>query len=112
VHDVVRALGGVASGAAAPAGWAERVHEAAGETLGPLVQRLAVSPLPVEGEEAAGRLAEGLLRGVVERDLLRREGELRGRAQRLDGAGDDAAAAAAWGEVFALAARRRALQQE
>jgi DNA primase len=112
VHDVVRALGGMAEARGDQAGWAERVREAAGEGLGPLVQRLAVAPLPVDGEEATRRLAEGLLRGVRERDLLRREADLRGRAQRLEGSGDAAATAQAYRELFELTAARRALQGE
>ncbi len=112
VHDVIRAFGGAATGAADPAGWAERLREAAGETLGPLVQRLAVGPLPVTGEEATTRLAEGLLRGVRSRDLLRRQAHQRGVAQRLEAAGDTTGAGDAYRELFALAAEYEALKVE
>ncbi|SDQ04558.1 DNA primase [Quadrisphaera sp. DSM 44207] len=110
VHDAVRAAGGVAAGVAAGAGWAETVHETAAEAVRPLVEALAVAPLPVDGADAVGRLAVDLLRGAMDRDLLRREAELRGRAQRLEGAGDAEAAQRAYAELFALAARRQQMR--
>jgi DNA primase len=109
VHDAVRALGGVK---VADAGWAERVREHAPETVRGLVEELAVAELPVTGAEAVANLAAGLVRGVADRDLLRREAELRGRAQRLEASGDSAGASAAYRDLFELAARRRALREE
>jgi DNA primase len=109
VHDAVRALGGAA---AAGPGWAERVRETAPEAVRGLVGELAVAALPVPGDDAVGQLAAGLVRGVTDRDLLRREAELRGRAQRLESSGDAAGASAAYRELFELAARRRALREE
>ena len=109
VHDVVRALGGV--GAAVP-GWAEKVRENAPESVRTLVQELAVAELPVTGAEAVSVLAGSLVRGAADRELLRREAELRGRAQRLEASGDREGASAAYRELFELAVRRRALRED
>jgi DNA primase len=108
VHDVVRALGGIA---AAGSGWAQRVDEAAPPEVRPVVGELAVAELPVSGADATGRLAADLVRGAVERSLVRREAELRGRAQRLEASGDAAAAAQAFSELFGLAAERQRLRE-
>ena len=107
VHDAVRSLGGVA---AAGPGWVERVREAAGESVAGVVGELAVAPLPETSVEGAARLAADLLRRVLDRDLLRQEAELRGRAQRLEASGDAAAVAEAYAALFALAARRQQLR--
>jgi DNA primase len=108
VHDAIRALGGLRT---AGPGWAERVRETAPEAVRGLVEELAVAGLPVVGDEAVTALADGLLRGVGDRGLLRREADLRGRAQRLEASGDAAGAAAAYRELFELAARRQALRE-
>jgi DNA primase len=109
VHDVVRAAGGIAG---AGPGWAERLRESATDELRPLVGQLAVVPLPGDGGEALARMATDLLRGVQDRDLLRQEADLRGRAQRLEGAGDTAGAAAAFAELVAVTTRRKQLQEQ
>jgi len=107
VHDAVRSLGGVA--AAGPA-WVERVREAAGESVAGVVGELSVAPLPESTGEGTARLAVDLLRRVLDRDLLRQEAELRGRAQRLEASGDAEAVAEAYAALFALAARRQQLR--
>ena len=109
VHDAVRALGGVK---AAGPGWVEHVRDAAPESVRPLVGELAVAALPVPTADGVAALAAGLVRGVTDRDLLRQEAELRGRAQRLEAAGDGVGAAAAYRDLFDLAARRRALRED
>lgn len=109
LHDTVRALGGVR---AAGPGWAERVREHAPVEVQSLVGELAVAELPATGEDGVSVLAAGLVRDTVDRDLLRREAELRGRAQRLEAAGDDEAASAVYRELFELEARRRALRED
>jgi DNA primase len=111
VHDTVRVLGGMA---AAGPGWAERVLENAPEAVRRLVQEMAVAELPVAGAgaEAVAALAAGLVREVADRALLRQEADLRGRAQRLESAGDATGAAAAYRKLFDLAARRRTLRDE
>ena len=107
VHDAVRSLGGIA---AAGPGWVERVREAAGESVAGVVGELAVAPLPESSAEGAARLAADLLRRVLDRDLLRQEADLRGRAQRLEASGDAEAVAEAYAALFALAARRQQLR--
>jgi DNA primase len=109
VHDAVRVLGGVA---AAGPGWAERVRETVPDAVRALAGELAVASLPVPGEDAVPALAAGLVRGVTDRDLLRREAALRGHAQRLEASGDTEGAAAAYRELFEVTARRRSLRED
>ncbi len=108
VHEAVRALGG--AGAAGP-GWAEQVRETAAEPVRPLVGELAVAGLPVAGADGVAGLATWLVRGVLERGLVRQEADLRGRAQRLEASGDAEGASAAYGDLYALAARRKRLAE-
>ena len=112
LHDVLCSLGGASAGAAAGTAWAETVTEAAGDDLRPLVNRLAVSPLPADGEEQVRRLAASLTATARQRADLRREGDLRSRAQRLEGAGRVEAAAEIWAELSAMAIRRQAARAD
>jgi DNA primase len=111
VHDAVRTLGGVGAAPAEHAGWTQRVRETVTEPARPLVGELAVAALPVDGEGAVRALAVDLVREVVWRTLVRQEAELRGRAQRLESAGDTDGASAAYGRLFELAAQRQRMRQ-
>ncbi|MGQ7296897.1 DNA primase [Quadrisphaera sp. KR29] len=116
VHEAVRAAGGVASGRTAGVSWVEHVMEASADgtadQVRPLLGALAVVPLPADSTEGLGRLAAGLLFDVRLRELARREAALKGRAQRLEAAGEHEAASDAYAELFALASERQRMRAE
>ncbi len=112
LHDVLGSLGGAVAGAAAGRSWLETVMETAGDDLRPLVHALAVAALPEDDEQRLKGLVASLTRTFIARADLRRESELRSRAQRLDAAGDADGAAALWGELSALAIARQARRTE
>ena len=108
VRDVVRAVGGAS---AAGAGWLAALTDAAPESVRPLLSELAVAPLPLRSGESLPALATRLVVDARQRELLRVEGELRGRAQRMEATGDLAAAGDLYGELFRVTAARQALGQ-
>ena len=108
VRDVVRAVGGAS---AAGAGWLAALTDAAPESVRPLLSELAVAPLPLRSGESLPALATRLVVDARQRELLRLEGELRGRAQRMEATGDLAAAGDLYGELFRVTAARQALGQ-
>ncbi|TNM67739.1 DNA primase [Streptomyces sp. NP160] len=116
VHEAVRKAGGVAAGRAAGVSWVDHVMDACADgtadQVRPLLGALAVVPLPVDSEEGLARLAAGLLGGVRLRELARREADLKGRAQRLESAGEHEAAAEAYAQLFALASERQRMRAE
>lgn len=108
VHEVLRALGGAA---AAGPGWAERVREAAGASLQPYVEELAVAPMMLGMGQQVSRLASDAIAELGQRALLRREAELRGKVQRAEADGDAEASLALWAQVYELAAERERLRR-
>ncbi|MEJ5945702.1 DNA primase [Pseudokineococcus basanitobsidens] len=110
VHEVVRAVGGLA--AAGGGGWTGRVRETAGESLQPYVEELAVAPMALRPGEGAGRLAAAALRELELRGLMREAGEVTGRAQRAEASGDAEAAAGLWARAAALTAALQRLRAE
>ncbi|HZI98273.1 MAG TPA: DNA primase [Actinomycetales bacterium] len=108
LYDAVLAAGGPAS---AGVGWVEKVADQAPDVVRPLVRELAVAPLLLRAGEAVETLSRRLLLDSRRRDLLRQEADLRGRAQRLEGSGDAAAASAAWAKVVELTTARQALAE-
>jgi DNA primase len=109
VHQAIRAAGGVVrarelSGTA----WTEAVHEQSPLAVAPLVTQLAVTPLPADTDEALARYAESVVLRLAEVEINRQIGMMRSRVQRLDP--DDPAAAAAFADLLAAEARRRALR--
>ncbi|MEH3075439.1 MAG: DNA primase [Quadrisphaera sp.] len=116
VHEAVRTAGGVVAGRAAGVSWVEHVMDACADgtadQVRPLLGALAVVPLPVDSEEGLARLAAGLVGGVRLRELARREADLKGRAQRLESAGEHEAAAEAYAQLFALASERQRMRAE
>ncbi|MEJ5915334.1 DNA primase [Pseudokineococcus sp. 1T1Z-3] len=109
VHEVVRAVGGLA---AAGTGWTGQVRETAGESLRPYVEELAVAPMMLRPGEGAGRLAAAALRELELRGLLRESGEVTGRAQRAEAAGDVAGAGELWAHAAAITAQLQRLRAE
>jgi len=114
VHEAVRKAGGVAAGREAGVSWVDHLVDASAEEtadqVASLLGALAVVPLPVDSDAGLERLAAGLLHDVHLRELGRREADLKGRAQRLEAAGEHAAAGEAYGALFALASERQRLR--
>jgi DNA primase len=79
-------------GALGGAGWLERLMAELPPTVAPLLEELAVAPLPARssGEEdaALARLAKGIVAALVDRDLLRQKAELIRQLQRMEAAAD------------------------
>ncbi|MFV0458485.1 MAG: DNA primase [Actinomycetales bacterium] len=99
VDDAIRALGGPAG---AGADWVDRVTEAAPDMMRSTIVELAVADLPERRPEHLGALADGLLRGVRQRQLLRERAEAYSRLQRAEAAGDHQAVASASAEMMRL----------
>ena len=115
VHEAVRKAGGVAAGRESGVSWVDHLEDAAGEEtadqVSSLLGALAVVPLPVDSDAGLARLAQGLLHDVLLREVGRREADLKGRAQRLEAAGEHAAAGEAYAALFALASERQRLRE-
>ncbi|PWJ48169.1 DNA primase [Quadrisphaera granulorum] len=116
VHEAVRKAGGVVAGRSAGVSWVDHVMQACADgtadQVRPLLGALAVVPLPADSEEGLARLAAGLLFDVRLRELGRREADLKGRAQRLESAGEHEAASQAYAALFALASERQRMRAE
>jgi len=114
VHEAVRKAGGVGAGREAGVSWVDHLVDASAEEtadqVASLLGALAVVPLPVDSDAGLARLAAGLLHDVLLRELGRREADLKGRAQRLEAAGEHAAAGEAYAALFALASERQRLR--
>jgi DNA primase len=110
VHDAIRACGGMAeAGRLSEAAWVERVRSTAPTTITDLITRLAVDPIPADGEDAVARYAESLVLRVAELEATRQVGILHSRLQRMPP--DDPGILAAMTEVTAAEGRRRALRE-
>ena len=92
-------------------GWVERVAEEVPAPYRPLVQQLAVAPLPGRAESIDATV-RGFAESLVERDLLRQKRELLGALQRLDPAGDPDASLQLQRRLMAVEEQRRALKGE
>ncbi len=106
VFDAVRAAGGPAS---AGADWVGDVVAQAGEGLAGTVSQLAVTPLPTDRPDQLGDYARSVLSRMLDLDLTRQIGELRGAMQRAGEGSEEAQAAFA--ELIQLETRRRALRE-
>jgi len=103
VFEAIRAAGGPALG-----DWVGAVVAEAGEELAGVVSQLAVTPLPTDRADA--EYARSVLSRMLDLDLTRQIGELRGGMQRAGEGTDEAQAAFA--TIIALETRRRALREE
>ncbi|GAB2972538.1 DNA primase [Frigoribacterium salinisoli] len=64
--------------------WLDVVLEQTPEWYAPLVKELAVAPLPEREGREITTYCQGIVRSLVERDLLRRKAELMGQLMRTD----------------------------
>lgn len=78
-------------GALGGPGWIERLAAELPPALAPLVEELAMLPLPARStaDDRLTGVARGFVTGLVERDLLRRKAELVRQLQRVESAADD-----------------------
>jgi DNA primase len=105
VFEAMRAAGGPASDGG---DWVGEVSAEAGEDLAGVVSQLAVTPLPTDRADAD--YVRSVLSRMLDLDLTRQIGELRGAMQR---AGEGSAEAQdAFATLIGLETRRRALREE
>ena len=91
--------------------WLQRVGEEVPSGFESLVTQLGVAPIP-ERAEMIGVYCKGVVTSLVDRDLLRRKGELLGAMQRARAEGDREREAALSRQSVALEAERRELRGE
>ncbi len=91
--------------------WLQRVGEEVPAGFESLVTQLGVAPIP-ERAEQIGVYCRGVVTSLVDRDLLRRKGELLGAMQRARAEGDREREVALSRESVALESERRALRGE
>jgi DNA primase len=89
VHDAIRAAGGMAVAVGLDEGaWISAVRDYATDAAKRLIGEMAVAPMPADREEGIAHHAVSMVLQMVEGDVIRRIGDLRGRGQRL-GPNDD-----------------------
>ncbi|MBN9141846.1 MAG: DNA primase [Micrococcales bacterium] len=91
--------------------WLQRVGEEVPQGFESLVTQLGVAPIPERAEQIA-IYCRGVVTSLVDRDLLRRKGELLGAMQRARSEGDREREAALSRESVALESERRELRGE
>jgi DNA primase len=91
------------------AGWVGRVQAEIPDTLQVFVQQMAVHPLP-ERDDEAGRYALGVTATLLDKDLLRRKGQLLSTLQRSVAGSDEYAALQH--QLMDIETTRRALREE
>ncbi|WP_210505997.1 DNA primase [Naasia sp. SYSU D00057] len=107
VRDAVRA----STDAAESPAWLETVVGAAPEPLAPLVQQLAIAPLPQQrGEEALTIYVRDVATRLVDRDLQRRKSELLRQLQRTPAGEDPDRYRGLQRDLVTLEAERRSLR--
>ena len=110
VWDGVLAAGGIPAAVQAGGAWINRVAEAVGEAVAPVVSELAVSPLPHDRPQELPRYARSALASLGDLAVTRRIAEARGRMQRIGEGGEGYREA--YAELVALEAERRALRED
>jgi len=91
--------------------WLQRVADDVPSGFGTLVTQLGVAPIP-ERKEQLATYCVGVVTSLVDRDLLRRKGEVLGAMQRARADGDREREAALSRESAALESERRELRGE
>lgn len=91
--------------------WLQHVAGEVPQGFGTLVTQLGVAPIP-ERREQLGVYCRGVVSSLVDRDLLRRKGEVLGAMQRARADGDHEREAALSRESAALESERRELRGE
>ncbi|MFT4029643.1 MAG: DNA primase [Protaetiibacter sp.] len=91
--------------------WLQRVAEEVPQGFESLVTQLGIAPIPERAEQIAV-YCRGVVTSLVDRELLRRKGELLGAMQRARSEGDSEREAALSRESVALESERRELRGE
>ncbi|HLU63937.1 MAG TPA: DNA primase [Protaetiibacter sp.] len=91
--------------------WLQRVGEEVPQAFASLVTQLGVAPIPERAEQIA-TYCRGVVTSLVDRDLLRRKGELLGAMQRARAEGDSEREAALGRAAVQLESERRELRGE
>jgi DNA primase len=114
-----RALAAVRDGVAASLDssaspdWLTKVTEAVPPQLANLVQQLAVASIPQrQGDDAVERYVREVTSKIIERDVERREKELRGQLQRAGSGEDPARYREIQRGLVALEIERRSLREQ
>jgi DNA primase len=88
VRDAIAAQLGALGGA----GWLDRLTAELPPTVAPLLEELALAPIPARSKDAddaaPARLAKEVVAALVDRDLLRQKAELVRQLQRMEAAAD------------------------
>ncbi len=79
--------------------------------MAPLVDELAVAPLPEDREDVIGRFVSDVVRAVRDLGLTRRIADAKSRLQRLDPGADPDAYRAAFEALLQMEAERRTLRE-
>jgi len=83
VHDAIRSAGGMATAVTlSGTAWIARVRDQAPASVLPVIDELAVAPLPQDQSDHLGWQAVSMILGVAEQALVRQRAELHGRLQR------------------------------
>ena len=95
----------------ATSGWLERVIREVPAPFATLVTELGVAPIPVKDEAELPAYCTGVTAALIDRDLLRRKGELLGQLQRIDAA-DATHSRQLQEEMMLVEKQRRALRTD
>ena len=95
----------------ATSGWLERVIREVPAPFATLVTELGVAPIPVKDEAELPAYCTGVTAALIDRDLLRRKGELLGQLQRIDAA-DATHSRQLQEELMLVEKQRRALRTD
>ncbi|WP_333810999.1 DNA primase [Timonella senegalensis] len=112
VFDAIRAAGGLFEAAKHEAGdWVELVSQNAAEPIRPLVNELAVAPLPEDRPEVIERFAQGIVRAFIDMGITRQIGDVKSRLRRADIGQDPVEYEAIYRALLELEAQRRMLRE-
>ena len=95
----------------ATSGWLDRVIREVPAPFATLVTELGVAPIPVKDEAELPAYCTGVTAALIDRDLLRRKGELLGQLQRIDAA-DATHSRQLQEELMLVEKQRRALRTD
>lgn len=112
VFDAIRAAGGLCEAAKHEVGdWVELVSQNAAEPIRPLVNELAVAPLPEDRPDVIERFAQGIVRAFIDMGITRQIGDVKSRLRRADIGQDPVEYEAIYRALLELEAQRRMLRE-
>lgn len=112
VFDAIRAAGGLFEAGKHEVGdWVELVSQNAAEPIRPLVNELAVAPLPEDRPDVIERFAQGIVRAFIDMGITRQIGDVKSRLRRADIGQDPVEYEAIYRALLELEAQRRMLRE-